>query len=114
MLLECHHSQTQPTILDGMGAEQLLGRGDMLYKAAERPIRLQGAFLKDAEIEAVTDFIRDQIEPHYLIDHVGLQNFSIKKETIEADDLLLPVAQFVVQEQNASINAIQKTIWYRV
>ncbi|MFA6987915.1 MAG: DNA translocase FtsK [Acholeplasmataceae bacterium] len=96
------------TILDGMGAEQLLGRGDMLYKAAERPIRLQGAFLKDAEIEAVTDFIRDQIEPHYLIDHAGLQNFSIKKETIEADDLLLPVAQFVVQEQNASINAIQK------
>ena len=96
------------TILDGMGAEQLLGRGDMLYKATERPVRIQGAYLKDSEIEAVTDFIRDQMAPTYLIDHNGLQNFSIKKETIEADDLLLPVAQFVVQEQNASINAIQK------
>ena len=91
-----------------MGAEQLLGRGDMLYKATERPVRIQGAYLKDSEIEAVTDFIRDQMAPTYLIDHNGLQNFLIKKETIEADDLLLPVAQFVVQEQNASINAIQK------
>lgn len=96
------------TILDGAGAESLLGKGDMLFKETERPIRLQGAFLKDAEIERVTDFIRDQMPPNYLFDHESLRTFSIKKDTAASDDLLYPVAQFVVRENNASINAIQK------
>ena len=96
------------TILDGAGAESLLGKGDMLFKEAERPIRLQGAFLKDAEIERVTDFIRDQMPPNYLFDHDSLRTFTIKKDTAASDDLLYPVAQFVVRENNASINAIQK------
>lgn len=96
------------TILDGAGAEQLLGRGDMLLKTVDRPTRLQGAYLKDSEIEAVTRFISEQMEPEYLIDHDSLKTFSEKKEITESDDLLYPVARYVVIEQNASINAIQK------
>jgi len=45
------------TILDSAGADQLLGRGDMLLKLVSRPIRLQGAYLKDSEIEDVTNLL---------------------------------------------------------
>ena len=50
------------TIIDTAGAEKLLGRGDMLYApvSANRPIRVQGAFVLDDDIKAVTDFIRSQ------------------------------------------------------
>lgn len=96
------------TILDGAGAESLLGKGDMLFKETERPIRLQGAYLKDSEIERLTDFIRNQMPPNFLFDHDSLRSFTIKKDTAASDDLMYPVAQYVVRENNASINAIQK------
>ncbi len=55
------------TVLDAPGAEDLIGRGDMLYQPADlpRPVRLQGVFVSDAEVHAVTDFWRDQAEPDY-------------------------------------------------
>ena len=56
------------TILDAPGAEDLIGRGDMLYQPSDlpRPMRLQGVFVSDAEIGRVTDHWRDQIDdPHY-------------------------------------------------
>lgn len=55
------------TILDTNGAEKLLGRGDMLFKPIDEnhPVRLQGAFLSDADVEAVVDFIKDQSEAQY-------------------------------------------------
>lgn len=96
------------TILDGAGAETLLGKGDMLFKETERPIRLQGAFIKDSEIQVITDFIRDQMPPNFLFDHDSLRTFTVKKESAANDDLMYPVAQYVVRENNASINAIQK------
>ena len=55
------------TVLDAPGAEDLIGRGDMLYQPADlpRPVRLQGVFVSDAEVRAITDFWRDQAEPDY-------------------------------------------------
>ncbi len=55
------------TILDSGGAESLLGRGDMLYApaGAAKPIRLQGAFLSDEEVESVVDHCKDQAPPMY-------------------------------------------------
>src|SRR5262245_26968425 len=55
------------TVLDAPGAEDLIGRGDMLYQPADlpRPIRLQGVFVSDAEVHAITEFWRDQSEPSY-------------------------------------------------
>ncbi|MDR2976844.1 MAG: DNA translocase FtsK [Streptococcaceae bacterium] len=55
------------TILDGNGAEKLLGRGDMLFKPidANHPVRLQGAFLSDDDVETLVDFIKGQTEPDY-------------------------------------------------
>ncbi len=56
------------TVLDQPGAEDLIGRGDMLYQPADlpRPVRLQGVFVSDAEVRAITDFWREQApEPEY-------------------------------------------------
>lgn len=55
------------TVLDAPGAEDLIGRGDMLYQPADlpRPVRLQGVFVSDAEVLAVTSFWREQAEPTY-------------------------------------------------
>jgi S-DNA-T family DNA segregation ATPase FtsK/SpoIIIE len=55
------------TILDGNGAEKLLGRGDMLFKPidANHPVRLQGAFLSDEDVETLVNFIKNQTEPEY-------------------------------------------------
>ncbi|MFA7611905.1 MAG: DNA translocase FtsK [Acholeplasmatales bacterium] len=95
------------TILDSAGADQLLGRGDMLLKLVSRPIRLQGAYLKDSEIEDVTNFIKSQMEPDYLIDFPQLETFKQNKEMEEADNLLVPITEYVVREQSASMNKIQ-------
>ena len=52
------------TILDAVGAELLTGRGDMLYAPmGEKPIRLQGSFVSDDEVEAVVSFVRDRNDP---------------------------------------------------
>ncbi|MBX7245570.1 MAG: DNA translocase FtsK [Candidatus Sumerlaeaceae bacterium] len=55
------------TILDTNGAEALLGRGDMLFAPAgtSKPIRLQGCYVSDQEVERVADFVRSQQKPHY-------------------------------------------------
>jgi len=55
------------TILGEQGAEQLLGKGDMLYMpAGQRPIRIHGAFVKDSEVEGIVEFIKSQKEPEYV------------------------------------------------
>jgi len=55
------------TILGEQGAEQLLGKGDMLYMpAGQRPIRIHGTFVDDREIEAIVEFLKKQGEPKYI------------------------------------------------
>lgn len=95
------------TILDGAGAETLLGKGDMLLKRADRTHRLQGAYIPDDEIYAVTDFIRKQYKPEYIFEHDALKQQARNKEIVD-DDLFKDVAYFVVQTGNSSINGIQK------
>ena len=55
------------TIIDTNGAEKLLGRGDMLFKPIDEnhPVRLQGAFLSDADVESVVNFIKNQSQADY-------------------------------------------------
>lgn len=95
------------TILDGAGAESLLGKGDMLFKRSDRAHRLQGAFIPDDEIYAVTDYIREQYQPRYVFEHDSLKQQARMRE-VANDDLFEDVAYFVVQTGNASINSIQK------
>ena len=101
------------TILDQGGAENLLGRGDMLFKKDELPIRIQGAFISDGEISRVCDYIRDYYQPDYTFTHEELQN-NVKQQygatsTKEGEDLELVynVGLFVLERGTCSINSIQ-------
>jgi len=99
------HTDSQ-TILDAPGAESLLGRGDMLIKDAEFVTRVQGAYLSEKEIDAVTDFIRERNNPDYLFQHDVLVN---KVAMISTDDeLLYEVARHAIENESVSINGIQK------
>ena len=73
------------TILDMAGAEKLLGKGDMLFypMGASKPIRVQGAFISDSEIDKTVSFIQDQCEPDYDETVVQAQN----EENNGAEDL---------------------------
>ncbi|TVP95113.1 MAG: DUF87 domain-containing protein [Acholeplasmatales bacterium] len=95
------------TIIDASGADKLLGRGDMLFLSnGQNKIRVQGAYITDADIEKVTHFIREQQKPNYLFD----QEMLVKNiaESFERDELFEDVAVFVVEAQEASINKISR------
>jgi DNA segregation ATPase FtsK/SpoIIIE, S-DNA-T family len=94
------------TILDGAGAETLLGRGDMLLKISDSPLRLQGAYISDDEIYAVTSMIKDQQPTNYIFGHDELKR-KIEKVS-QLDELFPDVARFVVEQQSCSMNSIQK------
>ena len=97
------------TILDYGGAEQLLGRGDMFFKNDFGTTRIQGAFIKDEEINAVCDFIRKQAGPDYIFNHDKLsQSVEEQYRKENTDELFDDVARYVVEMQNASINNLQK------
>lgn len=95
-------------ILDQQGAEQLLGKGDMLLKGIDRPMRLQGAYLKDSEINELTNYIRNQLEPNYMFSHDNLVNIAEdRKQSLIEDPLFNEVARFVIEKNACSMNSIQ-------
>src|SRR5690554_7354987 len=57
------------TILDSSGADQLLGRGDMLLKDSDHLVRLQGAYISNKEIDDTIEYIKERHEPNYLFEH---------------------------------------------
>ncbi|WP_086427520.1 DNA translocase FtsK [Staphylococcus cornubiensis] len=95
------------TILDSGGAERLLGYGDMLYLGSgmNKPIRVQGTFVSDEEIDQVVEFIRAQREPEYLFQEKELLE---KNEAPSRDELFDEVCQFMVREQHISTSLIQR------
>lgn len=96
------------TILDMGGAERLIGKGDMLFypNGAPKPMRVQGTFVTDEEIEAVTDFVKNQSSPDYFIE----QDELIKQtETVEVqDDLFEEACLFVSEHRGASSSLLQR------
>ena len=100
-------------ILDSVGAEALLGMGDMLYKpvSALRPSRVQGAFISEGEVERVVSASaaasRGRVEPSYVEEVTEPKEDPRASE--EPDDELLPeAASFVVATQQASVSAVQR------
>jgi DNA segregation ATPase FtsK/SpoIIIE, S-DNA-T family len=105
------------TILDAPGAEDLIGRGDMLYQPSDlpRPMRLQGVFVSDAEIAKVVDHWKGQIEdPHYdmaIIDTGDEGSASVDDLADEDADRLLPDAVEVIREYDrASASLLQRRL----
>jgi S-DNA-T family DNA segregation ATPase FtsK/SpoIIIE len=98
-------------ILDHSGAEKLLGHGDMLYNDSVSEQRLQGAYISSEEIKAVTNYIREKADAEFMFTQEDLE---AKMETNEyndgiSDEFFPIVARFVVENNSASINRIQKT-----
>ncbi|MET3505939.1 DNA translocase FtsK [Halalkalibacter oceani] len=102
-------SQTDSrTILDMGGAERLLGRGDMLFheNGTPKPVRVQGTFVSDEEIEGVIAYVKKQRQPDYLLEINQLQRVA---EHSEADDEYFEEACYYVLEQGgASASSLQR------
>jgi S-DNA-T family DNA segregation ATPase FtsK/SpoIIIE len=98
------------TILDSIGAEQLLGRGDMLFlpPGSARLIRVHGAYVTEHEIARLTSFLRKQGRPAY-DDTVGKpEKSSEAAEVSDRDELFDDAARFVVQSGQASTSMLQR------
>ena len=102
------------TILDSIGAERLLGNGDMLYYPTGEPsaLRLQGVYLSDGEVNKITNFVKQQGLPMYDDAFIRLQELSEAPSLgimNQSDDPLFDeVKEFVVDKQKASTSLLQR------
>ncbi|MCW5659818.1 MAG: DNA translocase FtsK 4TM domain-containing protein [Burkholderiaceae bacterium] len=106
------------TILDQMGAEALLGQGDMLYlpPGTGLPVRVHGAFVSDEEVHRVVDYLRQQGEPNYI--EGILEGGTLEGDTLasieggngdgEADPMYDQAVAIVLQNRRASISLVQR------
>jgi len=105
------------TILDAMGADKLLGKGDMLYlpPGSAKLIRIQGALITDAEILSIVDFIAKQGKPSYEVEiHQQLQRpdgMDIESGgSGEDEDLIQQCIEVIRSEQKASVSLLQRRL----
>ena len=106
------------TILDASGAEKLLGKGDMLYfpTGANKPLRVQGAFIADDELARVVNFIKAQAIPTKFQEEVTTQELKGTKKTEttengnmqEEDELFEDAVRLVMATQQASSSMLQR------
>ncbi|MEG0914686.1 MAG: DNA translocase FtsK, partial [Christensenellaceae bacterium] len=90
------------TILDQMGAEKLLGYGDMLYypTGAPKPVRLQGCFISDKEVEAVANFLKDRTESEYdarVMEGISKQSTNPIAGQDEKDELFVKALEIIIE-----------------
>lgn len=103
------------TILDMAGAEKLLGKGDMLFSpiGANKPIRVQGAFISDDEVEHLVEFVKQQREPEYddtvtaeVEKEIAAQDND--EQDIYRDELLERAVNLVMESGQASVSMLQR------
>lgn len=112
-------------ILDGPGAEKLLGNGDMLYMpvGAQKPVRLQGCYVSDSEIERVVEFIKQTFEAEYdesimaeierqteMVSSGGKEAPADDLDDGEQDDKLKEAIEYVIEAGQASTSALQRRL----
>jgi S-DNA-T family DNA segregation ATPase FtsK/SpoIIIE len=106
------------TILDQMGAEQLLGQGDMLYQppGGSYPQRIHGAFVSDAEVHRVVQYLKQQGEPNYIEGILtggteeGGEMGALGEAGGEADPLYDEAVAIVLKSRRASISSVQRQL----
>ena len=99
------------TILDQGGAEQLLGKGDMLFiePGTSIPKRIHGAFIKDEEVQKITKYLRKTGKPEYIEEVTkSIEVQELNNDTETDDDLYNEAVEFVVETRRASISSIQR------
>jgi S-DNA-T family DNA segregation ATPase FtsK/SpoIIIE len=102
-------------IIDMVGAEKLLGRGDMLYAGAVDPfpVRMQGAFISEEEVERVVDYVKSLGEPDYIDDEIFFDDDEDESSSLftDGDDPLYDKAlEIVFQQGKASASFIQRRL----
>ncbi|NNK88801.1 MAG: DNA translocase FtsK, partial [Flavobacteriaceae bacterium] len=102
------------TILDGSGADQLIGRGDMLFTQGNEMIRLQCAFVDTPEVERITDFIGSQkayASAHILPEYIGEESgTSLDIDIMDRDKLFRDAAEVIVTAQQGSASLLQRKL----
>ncbi len=103
-------------IIDAVGAEKLLGRGDMLFTSSQNPFptRIQGAFLSEEEVERVTDHVKTLGEPEYIDDEIFIDeedgdDFSLMNDD-GSDPMLDQALDIVVNAGKASASYLQRRL----
>ncbi len=104
------------TILDMVGAEKLLGKGDMLFypQGYSKPARMQGAFVSDEEVSKVVEFWSDQSGPDYNREveekmvSAGVSSKGGGEGGAERDDYFVDAARFLIEKDKASIGMLQR------
>ena len=98
------------TIIDANGAEKLLGRGDMLYMpmGENKPIRVQGAFLTDEEVERIVDFVKNQQEVEYDEAMMPSENTSSAGGSEPEDELFYEVIELLKEQETISTSYLQR------
>ena len=113
------------TILDGAGAEKLLGKGDMLFYPSgyPKPVRIQGAFVSDSEVSAVVDFLsKDNQIPNYDQEVITKIDNAAKTTSSKEDDggkgqgsrdaYYVEAGRYIIEKDKASIGMLQRV--YRI
>lgn len=106
------------TILDSTGAEKLLGNGDMLFypQGYQKPVRIQGAYISDAEVSAIAGFLKDKNKLHSYSKDVEEQINSASTQGGmsqgggDKDDLFIEAAQLIIDSDKASIGMLQRKL----
>ncbi|KWX72513.1 cell division protein FtsK [Paenibacillus riograndensis] len=98
------------TILDMPGAEKLLGRGDMLFlpMGASKPIRVQGAFMSDQEVETIVQYVSSQGEANYDESIVPEVDDTVTEDDEPQDELYEQAVQIVLEAKQASVSLLQR------
>jgi S-DNA-T family DNA segregation ATPase FtsK/SpoIIIE len=104
------------TILDQMGAESLLGQGDMLYlpPGTGHPQRVHGAFVADAEVHKVVQYLKSRASPQYIdgilegADEEGAEADVLEESDAEADPLYDQAVEIVLKTRRPSISLVQR------
>lgn len=99
------------TILDMGGAERLLGRGDMLFLPAgeSKPVRVQGAFVSDQEVEKIVDFVIGQQKAQYQEEMIPSDEEEIQ-DLDDTDELYEEAVQLVAAQDTASVSFLQRKL----
>ena len=101
------------TILDMVGAEKLLGKGDMLFypSGQSKPARMQGAFVTDKEVENIVDFLRKSSRPGYtqeMVEQITAVQKSAGGSDEELDEFYEQAVELIIEKEKASVSMLQR------